>query len=73
MLLFGLEMWVLSSPMAQRLEVFHVGFLRQVTELKSKRLRDGSWHKVVIEKVIQGAGRQQLQTYLDRRQEKVAE
>ena len=37
--LFGAETWALSSRMAQRLEGVHVGFLKQVTKLKSKRLR----------------------------------
>ena len=30
-LLFGAERWLLLSPMAQRLEGVHMGFLRQVT------------------------------------------
>ena len=30
-LLFGMETWVLLSPMIQILEVAHVSFLRQVT------------------------------------------
>ena len=29
------------NPIAQRLEGVHVGFLRQVTKLKVKSLRDG--------------------------------
>ena len=37
--LFGAETWALSSRMAQSLEGVHVGFLKQVTKLKSKRLR----------------------------------
>ena len=64
---------MLLVPTAQRLEVFHVGFLRQVTKLKAKILKDGLWHKVAAEKVLLGAGTQPLQTYLDRRQVKVEE
>ena len=45
-LLFGAETWVLSAPMAQRLEDAHLGFLRQVTGKKAKRLRDGFWRQV---------------------------
>ena len=44
--MFGVNTWVLSSPMAQRLEGYHVGFLQQVNNLKAKRLRDSSWWKV---------------------------
>ena len=36
-------MWVLWTPMAQRLEVVYVGFLIQVTKLKPKMMRYGSW------------------------------
>ena len=41
-LLFGADTWVLLEPMEQRLEVFHVGFLREVTKLKAKNLKYGS-------------------------------
>ena len=37
------EAWVLLVPMAQRLEVFHVGLLRQVMKLKAKTIRDVLW------------------------------
>ena len=36
---------MLSEPMSQRLEGVHVGFLQQVKDSKSKRLRYGSWCK----------------------------
>ena len=68
-LLFGAETWVLSAPMAKKLEGVHVGFLRKVTRMKAKRLKDGSWRKVASDKVLQGAGTQLLQTYIDRSQE----
>ena len=71
--LFGEETWVLLAPMAQRLEGFHVGFLRQVKKLKSKRRKNGLWRKVAADKVLQGSGTQPLETYLDRRHETVAE
>ena len=44
------------APMAQRLEGFHVGFLRHLKLLKANRLRDGSWRKVTAYKVLQGGG-----------------
>ena len=72
-LLFGAETWMLSAPMAKKLEGVHMGFLRQVTRLKAKRLKDGSWQKVASDRVLQGAGTQPLQTYIGRRQATVAE
>ena len=66
-LLFGSETWVLFSPMTQRLEGVHVGFLRHVTKFKAKRLRYGSWQKVAANKVLQGSRTQPLQIYLGRR------
>ena len=65
-LFFGVETWVLSEPMAHRIYGIHVGFLIQVEKLKVKKLRDDSWQKVMANKVLQGAGTQPLQTYLDR-------
>ena len=59
-LLFGAETWLLLAPMSQRLERVSVGFLRQVTNMKAKRLRDGSWRKVVADKVLQRVGTQLL-------------
>ena len=64
---------MLSAPMAKKLEGVHMGFLRQVTRLKAKRLKDGSWQKVASDRVLQGAGTQPLQTYIGRRQATVAE
>ena len=52
LLLFWSETWVLLAPMAQRLEVFHVGFLRQVTKLKAEILKDKSWKEVVADSVL---------------------
>ena len=71
--LFGAENWVLSAPMAQRLKGVRVGFLRQVTNIKKKILKDGLWQKVAAYRVLQGVGTQPLQTYLDSRQATVAE
>ena len=42
-LLFGSETWVLTAAMIQKLEGFHVSFLRQVTGMKGRRLRDEAW------------------------------
>ena len=48
LLLFRPETWVLLVPMAQRLEGVHVGFLKQVTKPKAKRLRDVLWRKAAV-------------------------
>ena len=73
LLLFGVETWVLSMPMARRLEGVHVGFPRQVNKLKAKSLKYDTWRNVAVDIMLQGAGTQPLHTYLDRRQATVAE
>ena len=64
---------MLSATMEQRIEVVHVGFLRNMKRLKEKRTRESLWCKVAAKKVLQGSGTQPIQTYLDMRQTKVAE
>ena len=66
-LLFGEDTWVLLAPMTQKLEGVPLGFLIQVTKLKTNILKDRLWRKVAAEIVLQGAVTQPLQTYLDRR------
>ena len=72
-ILFVAETWVLLDPMEQRIEGVCVGFLRQVTKLKGKRLNDGLWRKVSANKVLQEVGKQPLQICLDRRHAIVTE
>ena len=48
-LLFGVETWVLTSPMMHKLEGAHVIFLRQVTRKQATRRRGGSWRQVTAE------------------------
>ena len=48
-------------------------FLRQLTQKMSKRLNYGSWQKAAENSLLQGAGNQPLQTYIDRRQMPVTE
>ena len=43
MLLFGAETWVLSAAMLKKLEGLHVGFLRQMTGTKARRLGEKTW------------------------------
>ena len=46
MLIFGEDTWALLDAMVKKLEVVHVGFLRQVMRMNMKRKKDGSWWKV---------------------------
>ena len=39
-LLFGAKTWVMSAAMLQKLKGVHVGFLRQVTGMKARKLGD---------------------------------
>ena len=64
---------MISDAMAKKLDIVHVGFLRQVKRTKVKSQKDISWWKVASERVLQGAGTQPLKTYIDRRQVTVAE
>ena len=64
---------MLTETIIQRLEGAHVIFLWQVTRKQAARRRDGSWHKVTEEAVLQGVGTQMLRTYVDRLQATVAE
>ena len=69
--MFGSETWVLLAPMAQRLEVVHMGFMRQETKSKAKLLSYRSWQS--DKKISQGVETQLLQTYLDKRKLTVTE
>ena len=42
-------------------------------KLKAKRLRDGSWLNLAVERVLQVSGTQTLQNYLDKREATVVE
>ena len=50
------------------MESVHVGFLRQVTGKKARRQMCSSSRKADPDSVLQEAGTQPLQTYIDRRQ-----
>ena len=50
--IFRVETWMLSAPMAKKPEGVHVGFLMQVTGLKTNRLKDGSWIKAALDRVL---------------------
>ena len=44
-----------------------------MTKIKKKIMKDGSWRKVASDKILQGAGTQLIQTYIDKRQASVEE
>ena len=54
-LLFGLETWVLTSAMLQKIEGVHVSFLRQVTWMKYQRLEEETCQQEGDEKLLQAA------------------
>ena len=72
-LLFGADTSVLSAAMLKNLEGVHVGFLRQVTGMKARRLGDKTWTKEGPDRVLQAAGTKSLREYIDKRQATVAE
>ena len=73
LLLFGVDSWVLSAAISRKLEGVHVGFLIQVTGQTAKRQRYGTCRSVVAASVLKGEVTQALRTYIEKRQEKVAE
>ena len=50
-----------------------MGFLQQVTRKQATLSRDGSWQHFMEKSVLQRAGTQSLQTYVDRGQATVPE
>ena len=44
-ILFGADTKVILVPMAQRLEIVHVDFLKQVTRKKAEQLGEGLWRQ----------------------------
>ena len=72
-LLFGADTSVLSAAMLKNLEGVHVGFLRQVTGMKARRLGEKNWTKEGPDRVLQAAGTKSLREYIDKRQATVAE
>ena len=59
-LLFGLENWVLTAAMLQKIEGVYVDFLRKVTGMKSRRMEGNTWQKEGMDRVIQVAGNKPL-------------
>ena len=57
----------------EKLEGVHVHFLRHMMGKKARRRRGGSWRRALSDSRHQEAWTQPLQTYIEWRQEKVAE
>ena len=57
----------------EKLKSVHVGFLRQVTRKKARREMCSSSRREDPDSVLQEAGTQPLQTYIDRRKMAMAE
>ena len=72
-LLFGADTWVFSEAVSRNMEGVHVGFLRRITVHRAVRQEDGTWRQVAAEKLLEKSGTKPLGTYVDRRQETVAE
>ena len=72
-LLFGDETRVLSAATFKNLKGVHVGFLRQVTGIKARRIGDATWTKEGSDRVLQMSGTKTLRRYIDKRQELVAQ
>ena len=72
-LLFGAETWVVLAAMLNKIKGVHVGFLRQVMEMKAQRIGDETWIKEGTDRVIQAAGTKLLMKYIYKRQVKLAE
>ena len=63
-LLYAVDMWVLSAAMERKAEGTHTGFLRQIMGKRERRLGDGTWET---------PGKQLAMTYIGIRQATVAQ
>ena len=72
-LLYGLDMWVLSSAMQKKVEGSHTSFLRHITGKRAWRIVDEMWETHWAELVQELAGTQSEMTYIGRRQETVSQ
>ena len=68
MLLFGAEIWVFTAMMLQRLEGVHVGFLRQVDGMLTRKLGVDTWKNEGAKRELQVTGTKTLREYITRRQ-----
>ena len=59
-LLLGAETWVLRATMLQKLEVLHMGFLRQVAGIMSRNMGVDKQKKEGEETVLQATGTKPL-------------
>ena len=66
-LLYGVETWVISSPMLQALRGFHHRIARCLTGRQGWRLPNGTWDYPPVEEALEAAGLQPIEVYIDRR------
>ena len=59
-LIFGVETWVSTAATMQKLEGFHVSFLRHETGMKARRLGDENWRNGEADRVLQAEGTKPL-------------
>ena len=72
-LLFGAKTWVLLAAMLNKLKGVQMGFLRQVTGMKTRILEDATWTKEGLDRVLQTERTKLLREHINKRQAKVAE
>ena len=72
-ILYGTETWVLLASLKNRIEGTHTEFLQEITGKRAKQLEDGTWEMPGAEGIREAAGTWSERTYIERRQETVAQ
>ena len=63
-ILYGSEMWVISTSMVKRVEVTHTEFLQLITGKRARQLGDRTWETPGAEGVRETAGTQSMRIYI---------
>ena len=72
-LIFGAEMWVMNLRIGRALGGFQHRFVQQITGRKPRLVLDGIWDYPSLETAIQELGFEEMEEYLMKRQNKVAQ
>ena len=72
-LIFRAKTLVLSAEILKNNEGLHVGFLRQVMGMNTRRLGDKTWEKEGPDRVMQSTVTKPLRYYIDKQQSMLAE
>ena len=72
-LLFGSEMWVLTSRMERALDSFQHRVARRITGKQPRRRMDGSWEYPPLAEALREAGFEGIRKSVTRRQNTVAQ